>query len=147
MPHEGQRYTRALARAARRGHERVWSEFLDDLRMSTKDDLSRAPCLLHDWMREFSVPIRETIVEKTTANAVRMPWLQKVFHRSCFIALVRNGYAVTEGIRRKGLKSVERGARHWNVVNKIMMEDAQDINNFLLLHYEDLVNKPNDVAR
>ena len=147
MPHEGQRYTRVLTRAARRGHERVWTEFLDDLRMTTEDDLSRAPRLLHDWMRELSVPIRETIVEKTTANAVRMLWLQKAFPHSYFVGLVRNGYAVTEGIRRKGLKSVERGARHWNTVNKIMVKDAQDINNFLLVHYEDLVNKPNEVAR
>ena len=98
-------------------------------------------------MRELSTPIRETIVEKTTANAVRMLWLQKTFPHSHFVGLVRNGYAVTEGIHRKGLKSVERGARHWNMVNKIMVKDAQNINNFLLLHYEDLVNKPNDVAR
>ncbi len=147
MPHEGQRYTRVLTRAARRGHERVWTEFLDDLRMTTEDDLSRAPRLLHDWMRELSTPIQETIVEKTTANAVRMLWLQKAFPHSYFIGLVRNGYAVTEGIRRKGLKSVERGACHWNMVNKIMVKDAQNINNFLLLRYEDLVNKPNDVAR
>lgn len=147
MPHEGQRYTRVLTRAARRGYERVWTEFLDDLRMTTEDDLSGASRLLHDWMREFCLPIRGTIVEKTTANAVRMLWLQKAFPRSYFIGLVRNGYAVTEGIRRKGLKSVERGARHWNMVNKIMVKDAQNINNFLLLHYEDLVNKPNDVAK
>lgn len=147
MPHEGQRYTRVLMRAARRGHERVWTEFLDELRMSDLDGDLQVPRLLHDWMEEYSMPLREILVEKTTANAVRMLWLQKVFPRSHFIGLIRNGYAVTEGIRRKGHKPIRRGARHWNRVNKIMMEDARSIEHFLLVRYEDLVSRTDAVAR
>ncbi len=147
MAHEGQRYTRALPNAARRGHERVWSEFLADLRMTDSHSGSMVPRLLHDWMGEYPAPLREILVEKTTANAVRMLWLEKVFPQSYFIGLVRNGYVVTEGIRRKGKKSVRRGARHWNLVNRIMMEDAQSINRFLVVRYEDLAGRTEGTLR
>ncbi len=147
FPHEGQRYTNVLARAARRGHERVWSEFIHDLRLTADDSLVNVPRLVHDWMAELSQPVKEIILEKTTANAVRMEWLQEAFPQSYFIGLVRNGYAVTEGISRKGGKSVERGARHWNLTNKIMLEDAKHIEHFLEIRYEDLVEKPFDVVQ
>lgn len=147
FPHEGQRYTNVLTRAARRGHERVWSEFNQDLRLTAEDSLDCIPRLLHDWMSELTLPIKPIILEKTTANAVRMTWLQEAFPQSCFIGLVRNGYAVTEGISRKGHKSVERGARHWNLTNQLMLQDAKNIDHFLEVRYEDLVENPKDMAK
>lgn len=142
LPFEGQRYTNVLTRAHRRHHERVWGEFMDEIRLAGSDSVSCVPRLLHDWMREFDLPVREMIVEKTTANAVRMIWLQKAFPNSYFIGMVRNGYAVTEGIMRKGKKSAERGARHWNLVNRLMMEDSVHVERFLEVRYEDLVDTP-----
>ncbi len=142
FPQEGQRYTRSLKRAEKRGHERVWSEYLHEVRMTEASDTGPLPRLLHDWCRELPPPIGETIVEKTTANVVRTRWLQKVFERSYFIGVVRNGYAVSEGIRRKGGKSVVRGARHWNLVNRIMLRDAAALEHFLLVRYEQLVADP-----
>ena len=145
FPHEGQRYTNVLTRASRRGYERVWSEFNQDLKLTGNDSLDCVPRLLHDWMTELPLPIKEIILEKTTANAVRLTWLQEAFPRSCFIGLVRNGYAVTEGISRKGEKSVERGARHWNLINKIMLQDSENLDNYLQIRYEDLVEEPQNV--
>ena len=139
LPYEGQRYTQMLTRAARRGHERVWTEFLDELRLTENDPDDSKIRLTFDWTRLLPKPIRPIIVEKTTANAVRMRWLQKVFPQSYFIGMVRNGYAVTEGIIRKGERDVRRGARHWNLVNEIMLEDAAHLRRFYLLKYEDLV--------
>ncbi len=139
LPHEGQRYTSTLVRATKKGYERVWSEYLADLRMTEKSPKRVVSRLVHDWMQEMQQPIKKIIIEKTTANAVRMLWLQEVFPNSYFIGLVRNGYAVTEGIQRKGHKSVERGAKHWNEVNKIMVGDSQKIKNYFQLYYEDLV--------
>lgn len=138
--HEGQRYTRALARARKRGHERVWTEFLDELGLTATDSLACVPRLVHDWMRELQAPVREIVLEKTPANTVRMTWLQEAFPRSYFIGLVRNGYVVAEGIRRKGGKPVERGARHWGTVNRIMLDNARHVDHFLEVRYEDLVN-------
>lgn len=142
MPHEGQRYTTTLERAHRRGYERVWGEFIQDLRLTDSDSLDCVPRLVHDWMKIIEHPLKKVILEKTTTNAVRMLWLQKAFPNSYFIGLVRNGYAVCEGIKRKGHKSVERGARHWNMTNKLMFQDAKHVDNFLEVRYEDLVGKP-----
>jgi hypothetical protein len=146
MALEGQVYTRALARSMRRGHERVWTEYLSELRLTDRDPLDCVDRVVHDWLGELDTPVREIIVEKTPANAVRMTWLQKAFPRSYFIGLVRNGYAVAEGIKRKGNKPVDRGARHWNLVNRIMMEDAGRIDNFLEVRYEELVEDYAGVA-
>jgi len=140
--HEGQRYTNALQRGSRRSYERVWTEFIADLQMSEHDSLSCAPRLLHDWMNEYGAPKEKTLVEKTTVNAVRMRWLQHVFPNSYFIGVVRNGYAVAEGINRKGKKDYVRGARHWENVNKIMLDDSKSINNFIIMKYEDLTENP-----
>ena len=144
QPHEGQRYTSALRKAHKRGYERVWTEFIDDLQMSYDDSTACIPRLLHDWLREYETPMEHILIEKTTANAVRMPWLQKAFPNSYFIGLVRNGYAVTEGVRRKGQKSINRGARHWNAANKIMLDDAVHIHRFMKLSYEDMTAQPYD---
>lgn len=144
---EGQRYTRTLVRGARRGHERVWTEFLDELRLTEGDSAECRYRLVHDWMRELANPVGPLIIEKTTMNAVRMRWLQSVFPRSRFVGLVRNGFAVTEGIMRKGNKSAARGARHWNLVNKIMLDDAKHIENFMLLRYEDLAMQRDQCVR
>lgn len=142
FPHEGQRYTRAFKRAEKRGHERVWTEYVNELRLTESDGKEAVPRLLHDWVRELPAPVNEVVVEKTTANAVRMRWLQSIFKNCYFIGLVRNGYAVAEGIRRKGSKSLVRGARHWNCVNRMMLDDAHHLEHYTAVRYEDIVNEP-----
>ena len=147
MPQEGQRYTTTLERCHRKGHERVWGEFIQDLRMTEDDSLKLVPRLVHDWMKILKSPTKEVIVEKTTANAVRMRWLQQAFPNSYFIGLVRNGFAVSEGIRRKGGKTLERGAHHWNLVNKVMLQDAKCIRNYLEIRYEDIVENFEETSK
>jgi hypothetical protein len=144
MSHEGQRFTSVLMRAQKRGYERVWSEYLDELRLDERDTGNYVPRLLFDWLGELTLPLKPMILEKTTANAVRMPWLQRAFPEAAFVGIVRNGFAVVEGIKRKGGKSVARGARHWKCVNEIMLNDAQHVKKFLLVSYEDFVAGPQE---
>lgn len=142
MLHEGQRYTDALRRSAKRGHERVWIEYLDELRLSEADPVDCAPRLMFDWLRQMQRPVCADILEKTPANVVRLRWLERAFPGAAFIGVVRNGYAVAEGIRRKGGKSIQRGARHWSRVNEIMLDDARYLSRFLLVRYEEFVDAP-----
>lgn len=144
MPHEGQEYTRAIAIAERRGFERVWTEYLDDLRMTEADGFSCVPRLLHDWHYTLTPPLKPIVLEKTTANAARMRWLQAWCPSCSFIGMVRNGFAVTEGIMRKGHKDAKRGAKHWNAVNTLMLDDSKQVRRFLPLSYEDLVDAPSE---
>lgn len=142
MPHEGQRYTDVLRRAHKRGFQRVWTEYLSELQLDERAPTTGVPRLLFDWFGELTPPLQPMILEKTTANAVRMRWLERALPGAAFIGIVRNGYAVVEGIKRKGDKSVARGARHWRLVNEMMLSDAKQVRNFLLVRYEDLVAAP-----
>jgi hypothetical protein len=144
MPHEGQRYTDVLRRAHKRGFQRVWSEYVGELQMDERHPTTDVPRLLFDWLGELTQPLKPMILEKTTANAVRMRWLQRAFPEAAFIGIVRNGYAVVEGIKRKGHKSADRGARHWKLVNEMMLNDAVHVKNFLLVRYEDFVASPQE---
>jgi Sulfotransferase family len=142
MPHEGQRYTRVLRPAHKRGFERVWTEYLSELRLDESDSIARVPRLIFDWLAAMDTPAKARILEKTTANAVRMRWLQRALPRSAFIGVVRSAYAVAEGIRRKGSKEVGRGARHWRKANQIMLDDSRHVSRFMLVRYEDFVASP-----
>lgn len=145
--YEGQRYTRVLPRAMRRGYERVWMEYRDDLTMPENSEDSLGPRLIHDWTTSLDQPLKPIVLEKTPANLLRMRWLQKVFPQSYFIGLVRNGYAVTEGIRRKSHKEIGRAASHWAAANKAMLKEAKSIDRFLEISYEDLAEKPAETTK
>lgn len=142
---EAQLATRTLPRTNRRGHERVWTEYLDQL--SPDIDLSVfGPRLVHDWMYSLQPPIRRVVVLKTPSYAAVMPFLQDAFPRSCFIGVVRNGYATAESIRTTGNKSLSRAARHWAMVNRLMLEQASHLENFMFFRFEDLVDDPTGAA-
>lgn len=142
LAREGQQYTSALVRGDRRGHERVWSEYLDDLRITESSAAQPGVRLLFDWLRELGPGVKSRVLEKSTVNAVRMRWLQAVFPRALFIGVVRDAHAVTEGIRRKAHKSMQRSARHWTLVNRLMLEDARSVQRFQLVKYEEFVSAP-----
>jgi len=142
FPLEGQLYTRALKRDRNPKFSRVWTEYLDELQLRPGQSLERCPRLVHDWMINLPRPLQHIIVEKTPANTSRAEWLQEVFPDSRFIGLVRNGYAVTEGINRKARQPYARGARHWNMVNKLMVNTARNLDHYIEVRYENLAEKP-----
>jgi hypothetical protein len=142
---ESQLFTRALPRSNRKGHERVWSEYLDDLILDI-DASHVGPRLVHDWIYSLRDPVRRVIVLKTPSYAANMPVLQNAFPRCRFIGVVRNGYAVAESILHRGNKSLARAARHWAKVNRLMLEQANHVDDFMLFRFEDLLNDPTDAA-
>jgi len=148
MRYEGQRHTRMLPRTVNpKRSKRVWMEYAERLALPSEGRERAAPRLVHDWMRALDEPVRELVVEKTPANVLRMEWLQAVFPDCRFVGLVRNGYAVAEGIRRKVGTPVERGARHWDAVNRRMIESSSAVRHYLELRYEDLVEQPDATAQ
>jgi hypothetical protein len=141
MPGEGQYLTQAMLRLPLPGHERVWSEVLDEIQADLERLPARMPRLVHDWMRSHSRPLQRILLEKTPANLARMRALEA--HLDCrFIGMVRNGYVVAEGIRRKAGKSLERGARHWDAVARLMLRERPLVRHFHLVSYEDLTTRP-----
>ncbi len=146
MPLEGQMHTKTFPRAKKKGHERVWSEYQDELinMPSLNDNVLKR--LVFDWIHALPCMSSKVIVEKTPSNLLRMDWLQEAFPQAHFIGIVRNGYAVCEGIKRKGNKNFERAALHWNCVNKLLIENSKRMKHYLEISYENLCDFPEETA-
>jgi len=78
-------------------------------------------------------------------NTLRSRGLQHHFSPSFFVAVIRNPYAVCEGIRRRDGYSIARAARHWTRGNQILLEDAAYLKNIITIKYEDFCDRPDEV--
>jgi len=56
--------------------------------------------------------------------------------------LVRNPYAVCEGIARRRGHSIEEAATHWRVVHEVLEEDLRYLEHYLIVRYEDFCASP-----
>lgn len=117
---------------------RLWTERVELFRLTDADQDLDALRLAYDWVSAVRFSTRPFVLEKAPPDMVCSRWLQSVFPNASFIGLVRNGYAVAEGINRREGYSLDRCARHWNNANKIMMDDSAHLKRFALVSYEDL---------
>lgn len=120
------------------GLGRIWTENICIIRNPKVDVVA----LKKDWVNSRETKRGQYILEHSPPNTIRIPWLKENFKPAVFIAIIRNGYAVAEGIRRKRRVSVRRGAKHWLLSNKIMLRDRKKMGGFPLVKYEDLTEKP-----
>jgi len=97
-------------------------------------------------------------IEKSVANACWIEWLDKYFENSYFVWIVRNGYAVSEGIRRRTRGKVKQDlpnsqypiemcARQWVFTNNMIEEKLKPVKNKAFLKYEDLTADPEGEIR
>lgn len=99
MRNEGAFLTDSLPYPERLGWPRMWAECEDKLLVPV-DDAARARRIRRHW----SLWVRGNprfVVEKSIANALRVEFLWKNFPAASFVHIVRNGYAVAAGIRKK----------------------------------------------
>ncbi len=85
------------------GWSRMWYKCADKIRMPLSEESGekfaiRIRCQWA-WCIKKS---RDCVVERSISNAARIPFFHRFFDNAYFIYIVRNGYAVSEGIRRKG---------------------------------------------
>ena len=95
-------------------------------------------------------------IAKSPADTLRARLIQAYFPDAYFIAIVRNGYAVSEGIIRKrkydsdrpqfeGLyTAVDEAAEQWFRANTIMISHEKFLRRYKIIKYEDLVETPKD---
>ena len=115
---------------------------MDVFRWDEDHDPRPAVQAKNDWRKLYSGN-KGILLEKSPPNTVRSLWLQKNFRPSRFLSIIRNPYAVCEGItRRKKNYSMAQAARHWLVANECMLADLRHIRVNLLIKYEDLVENP-----
>ena len=88
---------------------------------------------------------RPVLLEKSPPNTAKTRWLQAHFENAHFICMLRNGYAVAEGITRKADPRhlsegwpIEMSAYQWKRSNEILQQDSQHLKRFMWVKYEDL---------
>ena len=146
LPDEGQYLTDQLLLDYKIGLPRMWVGREDLFRMdetSTGPDVQR---MRKEWAMRLprTAPV---VLEKTPANMARTRWLQANFPNAHFVGILRNPYAVIDGIRRKAEPQhieagwpIEMCARQWARSNEVLAEDATHLDRFMWLRYEDFVN-------
>jgi len=132
--------TSALPESGAEGCPHVWTEKLDRFRLTEDSDTVPAARLTFDWLNQIdSSPY---VVVESDVAAAQGRWLQRTFPGCAVVGILRNGYAVARGIWLKERYSIDRCAAHWRAVNTTMMGDAERMERFMLLRYEDLVRAP-----
>ncbi|MCS3864621.1 sulfotransferase family protein [Salinibacter ruber] len=156
---EGVALTDALPRPEEYGWTRMWCRCFDQMRLEPGPGMEeRARRVKRQW--SFSYPRNATcLLEKSIANTARIPFLDAYFQPAYFIYLVRDGYAVAEGIQRKAnparwnhpvyedLYPIELCAEQWKVTDEVVKQDREVVERFLRVHYEDLASNPKSTIR
>lgn len=147
MPFEGQVCTNQFITPKDLGIPRLWAVKSDQFHL-VEDGApqSVAKKIKRQWGRNFDDIDSPILVEKSITNGARIRWLNQFFENSYFIAIVRNGYCVAEGIHRKTGHSYELCARQWAKSNEIMLSDLAKVPRALRISYEEFTNAPRDVV-
>lgn len=148
LPEEGQFLTDQLVCDYEVGLPRMWI-LREDLFRLNENDVGPDPVRLkREWLMRLDRS-RAVFVEKSPPNTARTRWLQRYFANAHFLVVVRNGYAVAEGIRRKAEPRHREGpwpialcARQWARSYEVLFEDAEHLRHMHWLRYEDLVAEP-----
>ncbi len=105
--------------------------------------------------QQFQEPGKRFIA-KSPADTLRARLIQSYFPDAYFIAIVRNGYAVSEGIIRKrkwdpdrpqfeGLyTTIDEAAEQWFRSNTVVVSHQKFLNKYKIIRYEDLLENPKD---
>jgi len=153
LPTEGHFITDQFIKDYAIGLPRMWAKREELFRLTENDQGPDPDRIKKEWgMRlDTSKPL---LLEKSPPNTPRTLWLQKHFENSYFIAIVRNGYAVAEGISRKGDPKhiatgwpVEDCALQWRRSNEVLLEDQAKLKHLLWLRYEDLTENTSETLR
>lgn len=148
LPREGQYCTDQLLVPSTVGLARSWALHPELFALGARvEDAPDAERLQRQWCSMMSAPERNVYLEKSIPNAARIPWLNAKFPNACFIGIVRNGYVVAEGIRRKAGRPLAQGARQWAVSNEIMLRDLESVEFARLVSYEDFTGSPERITR
>ena len=142
---EGQHYCDILPHDAKLNLERRLFALHPEVYRWTKYDLQKynSNKIKKDFYKNWDLS-KKYLVEKSPHHMMRLEFMAETFSPAKFIGIVRNGYAVVEGIHRRREHKIKTCSRQWNVSNKIMIEDSKYVD-FLLVRYEDLCSRPQKV--
>ena len=158
LPAEGVRLTDGLPRPEEFGWNRMWCRCLGRVRLAgDPGGPQRAQRIKRHWSLLYPRSA-VNLLEKSVANTARIPFLQQFFQPAFFVYIIRNGYAVAEGIRRKAVPGrwgnpdyperypIELCAEQWRASDDLVEADRAHSERFLRISYEELTAAPEDAA-
>ena len=158
LPQEGSSLTTILVGPEELGWPRMWlrceGEILRREAGLTTTEMQTLRRHWAPWLPRSS----ERVVEKSVSNVLRIELLNDTFPEARFVHIVRNGYAVAEGIRRrarpgrrgnpefKGEYPIDLCARQWRSSYERVHAVPGEIP-IVEIRYEDLVREPSNTLR
>ena len=153
LQYEGVSLTDQLPRPEEHGWPRMWCQCETAMEVQSPRGLAySADRIKRQW--SMSIPRgKNIIIEKSIANACRIPFLSEYFQPVTFIHIIRNGYAVAEGIRRKTKPKLSGNTDHrenysiglcaeqWRRADELITRHLTK-QHHLQLYYEELCRDP-----
>lgn len=158
LPSEGMALTSELKRPEDFGWNRMWHICRDRLEISRLAEKPDPEKLKKEWSFWFDRN-KEFWMEKSIINSLNIDWFEEYFNHPYFIWIIRNGYAVAEGIRRRtrpegkhhaqytGGYPIRLCAKQWVENNRVIEEKLKGAKNSTKLTYEDLTLNPDAAVR
>jgi hypothetical protein len=152
LPDEGVMLSTVLPRPEDHHWRRMWWKCEKEMSLPA-DDAARASKLKRQWSHFLDLE-KPFLMEKSIANTCRLLFFEKQFGSPYFIHIVRNGYAVAEGIHRKATmmnKNPLWPARNypmaycinqWKRSLQVVEQHKQALSHFKEIRYEELTNNP-----
>ena len=146
LPTEGHFITDQFIKDYDIGLPRMWVEREDLFRMTENDQGPDVIRLKKEWAIRLDNR-KPVFLEKSPPNSAKTRWLQKNFEDAYFVGIVRDVYAVSEGITRKAdpkhlINSwpIEMSAFQWRRSNEVLQQDSKFLKRFMWVKYEELTD-------
>ena len=149
---EGVMLTSKLARPEDFSWRRMWVK-CENLLKVNENPQQTATLIKRHWSHFYDRK-KTALLEKSISNAPRAVFFNDNFQPAYFIHIVRNGYAVAEGIRRKaklmpgnpfypkGQYPINLCAEQWTRSLQVVREQQGQLHNFFEITYEQLTTDP-----
>ena len=141
LPKPGGKLTNAFPRLTNSKVGRNWTQGVTLQKLEQEWSPQVALRVQYDWAYYYEAR-PGILLEKSPKHTLKASWFQRHFHPARFLAIVRNPYAVCEGIRRRVGISIESAATHWTRGNKQLLAEMKKLNQCLLFTYEDFCLRP-----
>ena len=156
LPDEGVMLTNKLVKPEDFGWRRMWHKCEREIERAVPDSTNSSTIKRH-WSHFYED--KEFLVEKSISNTCRIPFFEENFSPIYFIHIVRNGYAVAEGIRRKAeiiqgnpykdLKKypIKLCIEQWVRSLEVVELQKNRLKNFTEISYESMTENPAEVLQ
>jgi len=102
---------------------------------------ANARMILSQWNSYVDLSHRY-LIEKSPPNLIRTRFLQKLFPKSKFVAILRHPIAVSYATKKWAGTSINALLEHTLLGYEIFLRDMQNLNSCFVLRYEEFVSSP-----